>query len=159
MPQSLAVVLIHLVFSTKNRQPWILPEIEPELHPYMATVFRSLDSPTLTINGTSNHVHVLFRLGRKIALAKVVEEIKTSSSKWIKTKGPDYQDFYWQNGYGAFSIGQSGVESLKKYIANQKELFGEIPGRVRRALCVGLIRSTLAMRSIPKAPTGRSVKA
>jgi putative transposase len=121
MPQSHAVVLVHLVFSTKNRHPWIRPEIEPELHPYLATVFRSLDSPTLTINGTFDHVHILFRLGRKIALANVVEEIKTSSSKWIKTKGAEYAKFYWQNGYGAFSIGQSGVEALKKYIARQKE--------------------------------------
>src|SRR5713226_9056922 len=121
MPQSLASVLVHLVFSTKNRQPFISPEIEPQLHPYLATVFRTLDSPTLTINGTEDHVHVLFRLGRKISLAKLVEEIKTSSSKWIKTKATAYKDFHWQSGYGAFSIGQSGVEDLKKYIANQKE--------------------------------------
>jgi REP element-mobilizing transposase RayT len=121
MPQSLASVLVHLVFSTKNRQPLLRPEIEPELHPYLATVFRSLECPTLTINGTQDHVHILFRLGRKIALANVVEEIKTSSSKWIKTKGPAYRGFHWQNGYGAFSIGQSGVEALKRYIANQKE--------------------------------------
>jgi putative transposase len=121
MSQSLACVLVHLVFSTKHRQPWIRTEIEGELHPYLATTFRSLECPTLTLNGTEDHVHILFRLGRKISLAKVVEEIKTSSSKWIKTKGPSYKGFSWQNGYGAFSIGQSGVEALKKYIANQKE--------------------------------------
>jgi putative transposase len=121
MPQSLASVLIHLVFSTKHRHPFLRPEIEPELHPYMATVFRGLDCPTLTLNGTEDHIHVLFRLGRKISIAEVVEEIKTSSSKWIKTKGAEYKGFHWQNGYGAFSIGQSGVEELKKYIANQKE--------------------------------------
>jgi putative transposase len=121
MPQSLASVLVHLVFSTKNRQPFLGREIEPELHPYLATVFRSLDSPTLTINGTEDHVHVLFRLDRKISLAKLVEEIKTSSSKWIKTKGTEYKGFHWQSGYGAFSIGQSGVADLKQYIANQKE--------------------------------------
>jgi REP element-mobilizing transposase RayT len=121
MPQSLASVWVHLVFSTRHRRPFIRPEIERELHPYLATVFRSLDSHTLSINGTEDHVHVLFRLGRKISLAKLVEEVKTSSSKWIKTKGPEYKEFHWQNGYGAFSIGQSGVEALQKYIANQKE--------------------------------------
>ena len=121
MPQSLASVLVHLVFSTKNRQPLIRPEVEPELHPYLATVFRSSDSPTLTINGTEDHVHVLFRLGRKISLAQLVEEIKTTSSKWIKTKGTEYKSFHWQSGYGAFSIGQSGVDSLNSYIAKQKE--------------------------------------
>ena len=121
MPQFLASILVHLVFSTKHRQPLLHPEIERELYPYLATVFHSVDSPTLTIGGTEDHVHVLFRLGRKISLAGVVEEIKTSSSKWIKTKGPTYKSFHWQNGYGAFSIGQSGVEGLKKYIASQKE--------------------------------------
>jgi len=121
MPQSLASILVHLIFSTKNRQPLILPDVEPELFPYMATVFRGLDSPVLALNGTTDHLHVLFRLGRKIAVADVVEEIKTSSSKWIKTKGPAYRGFYWQNGYGAFSIGESGVAALKSYIAGQKE--------------------------------------
>ncbi len=121
MPQSLASVLVHLIFSTKNRQPLMQPEIEPELHPYLATVFRSLDSPTLALNGTEDHLHVLFRLSRKKSMAEVVEEIKTSSSKWIKSKGAAYKNFYWQNGYGAFSIGQSGVEALRKYIARQKE--------------------------------------
>jgi len=121
MPQSLASVLVHLVFSTKHRQPFLRPEIESELHPYLATVFRNLECPTITMNGTEDHLHVLFRLGRKIALAAVVEEIKTSSSKWIKTKGSAYKGFHWQNGYGAFSIGQSGVEALTKYIAKQKE--------------------------------------
>jgi REP element-mobilizing transposase RayT len=121
MPQSLASVLVHLIFSTKHRQPLILSEIEPELYPYLATVFRGLDSPILALNGTADHLHVLFRLGRKVSLAEVVEVIKTSSSKWIKTKGPAYKEFYWQNGYRAFSIGESGVAALKQYIAKQKD--------------------------------------
>ena len=121
MPQSHASILVHLIFSTKNRKPLLTPEIETELHPYMTTVLRTLDSPSLTINGTTDHIHALFRLGRKIALAKVVEEVKSSSSKWIKTKGPEFKKFYWQNGYGAFSIGESGVEALRRYIARQKE--------------------------------------
>lgn len=121
MAQSLASILVHLVFSTKHRQPWILPYIEPELHPYMATVCKNLDCPTLTLNGTEDHVHILLRLGRKMSMAELVEKIKTSSSKWIKTKGPHFKDFHWQNGYGAFSIGESGVKALKHYIALQKE--------------------------------------
>jgi putative transposase len=121
MPQSLASILVHLVFSTKHRQPFITPEIEPELHSYMAAILRELESPSLTINGTADHVHVLFRLGRKIALCDVVEEVKKRSSKWIKTKGEAFRTFQWQGGYGAFSIGESGVEDVRRYIARQKE--------------------------------------
>jgi REP element-mobilizing transposase RayT len=121
MPQSLAAIYVHLIFSTKNREPSIRPEIEDELRAYIGGILRELESPMLCANGTTDHVHILFRLGRKIALAELVEEIKKRSSKWIKTKGPEYRDFYWQNGYGAFSIGQSGVDDLKRYIARQKE--------------------------------------
>jgi putative transposase len=119
--QSLAVILVHLVFSTKNREPLITPDIEPELFPYMATVLRGIDSPSLAINGTADHVHILLRLSRKYAVAAVVEEVKTSSSKWIKTKGDRFGNFHWQAGYGAFSIGESGVAACKQYIAGQKE--------------------------------------
>ncbi|MDZ7360012.1 MAG: IS200/IS605 family transposase [candidate division KSB1 bacterium] len=121
MPQSLASVLVHIVFSTKHRQPLIKPEIEKELFSYMAAIFRQYDSPAITINGNDDHVHILCALSRKMALSDLLEEVKKSSSKWIKTKGAAYKNFYWQNGYGAFSIGQSGVEALKKYIATQKE--------------------------------------
>ena len=121
MPQSLSSILIHLIFSTKNREHLITPEIEPELHAYMATVLRECDSPSLLINGTMNHVHILFALSRKIAVADLVEEVKKRPSKWIKTKGREFRSFQWQTGYGAFSIGQSSVADLKKYIAGQKE--------------------------------------
>lgn len=121
MPQSLSAILIHLVFSTKNREPFITPAIEPELHPYMASIFRALKSPSLTIEGTADHLHILFSLGRVMRVADLVEEVKTESSKWIKTKGPEFRRFHWQNGYGAFSIGQSGVAALKRYIHDQKQ--------------------------------------
>ena len=121
MPQALAAIYVHLVFSTKNREPSIYPEIEDELRAYLGGIVRELDSPMLCANGTWDHIHILFRLGRKIALADLVEEIKKRSSKWIKTKGQEYREFYWQNGYGAFSIGQSGVDDPKRYIACQKE--------------------------------------
>jgi REP element-mobilizing transposase RayT len=120
MPQSLSAILIHLVFSTKNREPFITPAVETELHPYMAKVFRELKSPSLAINGTSDHLHILFSLGRVIKVADLVEEVKTESSKWIKTKGREFRNFHWQAGYGAFSIGQSNVGVLRRYISNQK---------------------------------------
>ena len=121
MSQSLSSVLIHLLFSTKNREPFITPEIELELHPYMAKIFREVKSPSLAINGTSDHIHALFSLGRVITIADLVEEVKTNTSKWVKTKGPEFRNFHWQRGYGAFSIGQSSVAALKRYIHNQKE--------------------------------------
>ena len=120
MPQSLSSILIHLVFSTKNREPFITPAIEAELHPYMAKIFRELKSPSLTIDGSTDHVHILFSLGRVTRVADLVEEVKIGSSKWIKTKGREFRNFHWQKGYGAFSIGQSNVAALKRYIHNQK---------------------------------------
>ena len=121
MPQSLSSVLIHLVFATKNREPFITPEVESELHAYLATVRRECDSPSLLIGGTKDHVHILCALSRKIAVADLIEEIKKRSSKWIKTKDARLRNFQWQTGYGAFSIGRSNVEALKRYIAGQKE--------------------------------------
>jgi REP element-mobilizing transposase RayT len=121
MPQSLSSILIHLIFSTKHREPFITPTIETELHPYLATIFRGLKSPSLTIGGANDHVHILFALGRVITVADLVEEVKTESSKWIKTKGLEFRNFHWQNGYGAFSIGQSQVPAMKRYIARQRE--------------------------------------
>jgi len=121
MPQSLSSILIHLVYSTKNREPFLTPEIERELYPYMASIFKALKSPALLINGTSDHVHGLFSLSRVVTIADLVEEVKTESSKWIKTKGREFRNFHWQSGYGAFSIGQSHVSTLKRYIGRQKE--------------------------------------
>ena len=121
MSQSLSSVLIHLVFSTKNRELFITAEVESELHSYMAKIFRELKSPSLAIDGTNDHVHIVFSLARVITIADLVEEVKTSSSKWIKTKGREFRNFHWQRGYGGFSIGQSNVAALKRYIRNQKE--------------------------------------
>ncbi len=118
MPQSLS---IHLIFSTKNRQPFIKPAIESELHPYMASIFRDHQSPSLAIDGTSHNVHILCALGRTITVADLIEEVKTGSSKWIKTNGREFKNFHWQTGYGAFSIGQSNIPALKRYIRNQKQ--------------------------------------
>ena len=116
----------HLVFSTKNREPFITPGIEPELHPYMAKIFRALKSPSLAIDGTADHIHIILLLGRVITVADLVEEVKTESSKWIKTKGREFRNFHWQAGYGAFSIGQSNVEILKRYIRGQKKHHSQV---------------------------------
>jgi putative transposase len=121
MPQSLSSLLIHLVFSTKNREPFITTEIEIELHPYMAKILRELKSPSLAIDGTNDHIHILLSLARVMTIADLVEEVKTGSSKWIKTKGREFRSFHWQKGYGAFSIGQSNVEATRRYIRNQKQ--------------------------------------
>src|SRR5688500_17875596 len=121
MPQSLSSILIHLIFSTKHREPFIKPEIESELHPYMAAIFRALKSPALAIDGTEDHVHTLFALSRVITIPDLVEEVKTESSTWIKTKGPEFETFHWQSGYGAFSISQSHVGDVKRDIQSQKQ--------------------------------------
>jgi REP element-mobilizing transposase RayT len=121
MPQSLSSVLVHLVFSTKRRQPVLTADIETELHAYLGGVFQALDCPALAIGGSVDHVHCLFRLARTRTLAEVVEEVKKRSSKWLKSKGAVFRGFQWQVGYGAFSLGESGVGAMRAYIAGQKE--------------------------------------
>ena len=121
MPQSLSSILIHLIFSTKNREPFLTPEIELELYPYLGSIFKAMQSPALIINGTSDHIHTLLLLSRVVTIADLVEEVKTGSSKWIKTKGREFRNFHWQSGYGAFSIGQSQVPTVRRYITRQKE--------------------------------------
>ena len=121
MPQSLSSILIHLIFSTKNREPFLTPEIDAELYAYLASIFKALKSPALIINGTSDHLHALFSLSRVVTVADAVEEVKTESSKWIKRKGIEFRNFHWQSGYGAFSIGQSQVSTVERYIGRQKQ--------------------------------------
>ena len=121
MPQSLSQLYVHLTFSTKHREPFILAPLRAELYPYLATVLTNAGSPAIKVGGTSDHVHALFRLSKNSSLAGVVEEIKTSSSKWIKTKGRALTNFYWQSGYGGFSVSPSNVEKVAEYIANQEK--------------------------------------
>jgi REP element-mobilizing transposase RayT len=112
--------LIHLIFSTKHRQPWITPQVETELYAYMAAIFKECSSSALRINGTADHIHALFVLARTQRVCDVVEEVKKRSSKWIKTKGGPLAQFQWQTGYAAFSIGESNKPALLKYIDDQK---------------------------------------
>ena len=120
MPQSLAKVVIHLVFSTKDRRPLILPHARQGLEAFLVGISRTVKSPTICVKAVADHAHVLFSLSRTHTLAKVVEELKGGSSKWMKTNGLGSRDFYWQNGYGAFSIGQSMVDDVKRYLAAQE---------------------------------------
>jgi REP element-mobilizing transposase RayT len=121
MPQSLANVLIHGVFSTKSRIPSIHQDVEDELWRYLATVCRTIHCAAHGVGGTADHAHIVCSLGRTITIADALREIKADSSKWMKAKGQRYVDFAWQNGYGAFSIGQSQLDDVKRYIARQKE--------------------------------------
>jgi putative transposase len=121
MPQSLVKNYIHLVFSTKHRLHTIDESIQPELFSYIAGICADHQCNPVEIGGHTNHVHALFMLGKMMTLAKIVEEIKSHSSKWIKTKGEGYHNFYWQNGYGAFSVNPAEVDIVIKYIKNQKE--------------------------------------
>ncbi|WP_187477511.1 IS200/IS605 family transposase [Amniculibacterium sp. G2-70] len=121
MGQSLNKIYVHLVFCTKNRQPVIDDFIEDELFSYLGGICRNLECNPIQVGGYKDHVHILCLLSKKIALMKLLEEIKSNSSKWIKTKGSEFKDFYWQNGYGAFSVNPTEIEIVKKYIINQKE--------------------------------------
>src|SRR5437867_647155 len=121
MAQSLAKILIHLVYSTKNRQPLLTDNVREELHCYTAGILKEWESPAILINSVEDHIHILFSLSKNHSVSRIVEEAKKGSSKWLKTKASSLADFHWQNGYGAFSVSQSAVEEVRKYIANQKE--------------------------------------
>jgi putative transposase len=121
MPQSLARLHVHLVFSTKHREPFITDAVRASLHAYMATVLQNFNCPAQLINSVADHMHILFELGRTVAVSKAVEDVKTSSSKWLKTQGPEFSRFAWQTGYGAFSVSESNVAAVRDYIANQAE--------------------------------------
>ena len=121
MAQSLANNLIHLVYSTKHRQPWLPEPVRESLFAYQGGIFSEWDSPALTINGVEDHVHALFLLSKNHALKKVVEEVKKGSSKWLKAVGTQNLDFQWQNGYAAFSVSESNVPNVRRYIDCQQE--------------------------------------
>src|SRR5215204_6983497 len=122
MPQSLSQIYIHLVFSTKNRKPFISEAIAPDLYAYMATVFHDEHRSTAKlIGGVEDHVHALFNLSRTWCVADVVESVKTSTSKWMKTQGPVLGRFSWQAGYGAFSVSRSNIGMVEDYIRRQRE--------------------------------------
>lgn len=125
MGQSLVKNYIHIVFSTKYRQPLIKEFIEDELYSYLGDICKRLECQPIKIGGYYDHVHILCMLSKKIALMKLLEEVKSHSSLWIKTKGESLKNFYWQDGYGAFSVRSKEADVVINYIATQKEHHGK----------------------------------
>ncbi len=121
MPQSLTKLFAHLVFSTKDRKPFLDDRIRSRVHGYLATVVRSMDSSYVVVGGVADHVHILFDMGKMHVPVKVVEQIKRESSKFVKTLGPSYQKFYWQRGYGMFSVSPTHLATAEQYVRNQEE--------------------------------------
>ncbi len=121
MGQSLVKNYIHIVFSTKNREPLIHPPYENELHSYLGGICINLECHPIKIDGYTDHVHILCMLSKKIALMKLIEEVKSHSSRWMKSKYELLKKFYWQDGYGIFSVNPSEIDKVVAYIANQHE--------------------------------------
>ncbi len=122
MAQSLAQIYLHIVFSTKDRAPFLSTrDLRDEMHAYLGGACKNLDSPPLKVGGTEDHVHILLRLSRKYAIADLLRKVKQSSSKWVKTRDPALSNFHWQDGYGAFSVSPAHVPALRRYIADQEE--------------------------------------
>lgn len=123
MSQSLARVAVHLVFSTKYREPWLRdPQLRVELYGYMATILRdNVDSPAILIGGVADHVHALLLMSRKFAIKDIVQEAKTETSKWLKVQPACTRKFSWQAGYRIFSVSESNIQQVKKYIAEQEK--------------------------------------
>jgi len=120
MPQSLAQLYVHLVFSTKNRTPFLKDKnVREQLHRYIAGICRNQDCPSLAVGGVEDHIHILCRLSKNIAVSDLVRELKRDSSSWIKTDQPSLAEFHWQS--GAFSVSPGHVPALKQYIQNQEE--------------------------------------
>ncbi len=127
MPQSLVKNYIHIVFSTKRRYPFIDEQVKSELFSYLAGICKNKESYPIAVGGHIDHIHILCLLSRKIALMSLVEELKSYSSKWIKSKGKQYENFYWQNGYGGFSVKPSDLNVVTNYIQRQEEHHKEMP--------------------------------
>lgn len=121
MSQSLSKLFIHLIFRVKNNSNFIKEDHKGELYAYIGAIIKNNSSIPILINGTEDHVHILCVLSKNIALAKLVEEIKRHSSRWIKTKENYYRNFAWQGGYAGFSVSSSLHDKTKLYIANQEE--------------------------------------
>jgi len=126
MPQSLSAVYIHLIFSTKQRLPYLKDEpIQRDLHAYLGESSKRLDCPPIRVGGVEDHVHLLSRFGRTITKAEWIKELKRVSNGWLKTEGR-LRDFQWQAGYADFSVSASQLETVKRYIENQKEHHGRL---------------------------------
>jgi putative transposase len=121
MPQSLSKVILHIIFSTKNREPWLDSGVRLRMHAYLATVCRDLGVDFVQVGGVSDHVHIVTTLPRTLSQAQLVEQIKKTSSKWIKELNASYRGFFWQRGYGVFSVSPSQLEAVLQYVNAQPE--------------------------------------
>jgi REP element-mobilizing transposase RayT len=121
MPQSLSKVILHIIFSTKNREPWLESNVRPRVHAYLATVCRDLGAELVRVGGAVDHVHIVTTLPRTVSQAQLIEQIKKASSKWIKALDARYRGFFWQRGYGAFSVSPSQLDAVLQYIEAQRE--------------------------------------
>jgi REP element-mobilizing transposase RayT len=122
MPQSLAQIYLHIIFSTKDRAALLVDKVFRErVHAYLAGTCQKHESPAVILGGVADHVHILCRLGRTIDVATLIRELKRDSSKWVKDNEPRLRGFYWQLGYGAFSASPAHVDDLVRYIENQEE--------------------------------------
>ncbi len=131
MAQSLANVVIHLIFSTKGRRPLFVKELREDMLSYIAATLNNHGCSTLQINGVDDHVHILFRMTRTLTISQIVEKVKTASTKAIKEKTAG--DFAWQGGYAAYSVGIREVEQIRRYIINQRSIIGSSPFRMSYA--------------------------
>jgi REP element-mobilizing transposase RayT len=122
MTQSVAQIYLHIVFSTKNRERFLTDrDLRQHLHAYLAGICNNLDCPAIEVGGVEDHVHILCRLGKSMKVSELIRELKRDSSKWIKEQSPNLADFYWQAGYGAFSMSPADVPRVQEYIRNQEE--------------------------------------
>ena len=121
MSKSYCNLLYHIVFSTKDREPWLRPEMGPRVHQYLGGAIRDEGGIALAVNGTADHVHILAKLRQDKAVSDVLRAIKANSSGWIHDTFRDRIAFHWQSGYGAFTVSQSQVERVRGYVLNQEE--------------------------------------
>ena len=119
MPQSLSKVVLHIIFSTKHREPWLDSDVRTRVHSYLAMICRDLGAELVHVGGVADHIHIVSTLSRTLSQAQLIEQIKRTSSKWIKTVDARYRGFSWQRGYGAFSVSPSQLESVRRYIDKQ----------------------------------------
>ena len=121
MPQSLGKVILHIVFSTKGRQPWLDSDVRPRMHAYLATICRDVGVEFVRVGGVADHVHIVTTLPRTLSQAYLIEQIKKASSKWIKALDARYRAFFWQRGYGAFSVSPCQLDAVLNYVKTQQE--------------------------------------
>jgi putative transposase len=121
VPQSFVSLNCHVIFSTKNREPLLLPDWTPRLYQYMGGTTRAKDCVLLAAGGMPDHIHLAVSLGRQTAVSDIVRDIKANSSRWIHETMDNLRGFAWQTGYGAFSVSQSNLDEVRQYIADQRE--------------------------------------